>query len=249
MLRRFSGVLRLTVGVLLSALGACRKSERLADAQLARDPVVRSAPRRIVVLGSSTSAGVGPREPEDAYVPRYAAILSRQFPDFTVTNLAVGGQTTYHIQPTGFVPPPNRPAPAAGANISAALALDPDAILVHLPSNDTAANIPAREQIENFVRVAKLADDAKVPVWLGSTQPRNLTATQIVTQRRVREAILNRFGRRALDFFTPLATPLGRLKAEYDAGDGTHLNAAGHTILLKIVLGARIPQSVLQASG
>src|SRR6185369_13005919 len=133
-------------------------------------PAVRSAPKKLIVLGSSTSAGTGPSDSGDAYVPRYQAYLARQFPDFRLVNLAVGGQTTYHIQPNGFVPPAQRPAPAIGHNISAALALQPDALLVNLPSNDAAADIPAAEQLDNFARVAQLAHDAHVELWLTTTQ-------------------------------------------------------------------------------
>ncbi len=210
-----------------------------------RDPVVRSEPRTIVVLGSSTSAGVGPKDPDDAYVPRYVAILARQFPSFSLVNLAVSGHTTYHVQPSGFVPPADRPAPAEGKNISAALALRPAAIFVNLPSNDAAAGFPASEQLDNLARLARLADDAQVLLWLTSTQPRRLAPAQVSVQRQMREEILNRYSPRALDFWTPLAATDGSLQPQYDSGDGIHLNGAGHSVLLKLVVGARIPQVVL----
>lgn len=249
MLRRLRRALAGAVLVaLVPSLGACRKTEREADGERARGPVVRSDPRRIVVLGSSTAAGVGPRDAEDAYVPRYAAILSRQFPDFTVVNLAVSGQTTYHVQPTGFVPPAGRPAPVVGQNITAALSLSPAAILVNLPSNDAAAGFSAAEQLENFARLAELAAAAKAAIWMTTTQPRDLDAEQVAIQRQVRDVILNRYGPRALDFWTPFASPDGGLRREHDAGDGIHLNAAGHTVLLDLVLRAGIPQAVLKST-
>jgi lysophospholipase L1-like esterase len=236
----------LLFSLLALALGGCRaKTERQTDGELMRDPVVRSAAHRIVVLGSSTSAGVGPRDPGEAYVARYVALLARQFPDFSVVNLAVPGQTTYHIQPTGFVPPPDRPAPAEGKNITAALALRPAAILVNLPSNDSAQNIPATEQLANYARVARLAEEAQVPLWISTPQPRNFSPAQSAVQKQVREAILSRYSPRALDFWTPLAAPDDRLKPEYDAGDGIHLNAPGHSILLRLVVRAQLPEAVL----
>jgi lysophospholipase L1-like esterase len=244
--------LRLPIAcVLLSALAlfGCRaKAERSADAQLSRAPALRSAAKKIVVLGSSTSAGTGPRDPHDAYVPRYQAYLARQFPDFSLVNLAVGGQTTYHIQPSGFVPPALRPAPATAHNISAALALSPDAILVNLPSNDAAADIPATEQLDNLARVAQLASDAHVELWLTTTQPRNFSAAQVAIQRQVREVILSRYSPRALDFWTPFATTGGTIHADFDAGDGVHLNGAAHTILLEALVAAKLPEAVLQVA-
>jgi len=240
---------RVFATALFVALGVgCAKSERRADAELASGPVVRSAPQRIVVLGSSTSAGTGPRDPEDAYVPRYRALLARRFPDFTLSNLAVGGQTTYEIQPTGFVPPPNRPAPVVGHNIRAALAQHPAAIIVNLPSNDAAENFSATEQLENFARVAQAAAEAGVLLWVTTTQPRNFSAAQIAIQREVRSAILNRYSPRSLDFWTPFAAADGTIKPEYGAGDGIHLNAQAHSILLKLVLAAKVPEAVLGAA-
>ena len=223
------------------ALVACKqKREHHADVELARAPVVHSAPKKLVVLGSSTSAGVGPSEPQEAYVPRYQTYLARQFPDCTLVNLAAPGQTTYHIQPTGFRPPPNRPAPAVGKNI--------DAIIVNMPSNDAAANIPAAEQLDNFARLAKLAREAHVRIWFSSTQPRNFSEAQIAIQRQVAQAILKQYAPQALDFWTPFATAAGTLKSDYDAGDGIHLNAAGHSILLRILVGATIATDLVQGA-
>jgi lysophospholipase L1-like esterase len=243
---RRCGAASLLLGLTLLLLGCQAKHERSADVELERGAAVRSAPKKLVVLGSSTAAGGGPRDPSDAYVPRYRAYLARQFPDFELINLAVGGQTTYHVQPTGFVPPPNRPAPASGHNISRALALGPDAIVINLPSNDTAADIPAAEQLDNLERVVKLANDAHVKLWLTSTQPRNFSAAQIRVQRQLRELILSRYSPRALDFWTPFAAADGTIRADFDAGDGVHLNAAAHSVLLRIMVGAKLPELVLQ---
>jgi lysophospholipase L1-like esterase len=210
-------------------------------------PVDRDLPGKIVVLGSSTSAGTGPKDPKNAYVVRYQAYLAQQFPHFTLVNLAVGGQNTYHIQPTGFTPPANRPAPVEGKNITAALALQPNAIVVNMPSNDTAANVTTSEQLANFERVADLANAAHVLLWVTTTQPRDFgNAAQITEQQQVRDAILTSYAPRTLDFWTPFATAEGKTKPEYGAGDGIHLNDAAHAILLDIVVAAQIPQTVRQ---
>jgi lysophospholipase L1-like esterase len=240
-----SSLSALLASLALTLLSCRAKPERDADAGLARAPAVRSAPKTLVVLGSSTSAGTGPSDVREAYVPRYQAYLARQFPDFRLVNLAVGGQTTYHVQPSGFVPPAHRPAPAIGHNISAALALAPDAVLVNLPSNDAASDIPATEQLENFARIAQLASEAHVKLWLTTTQPRNFSPAQIAIQRQVRDVILKRYSSRALDFWTPFAKPSGSIDPAYDCGDGVHLDAAAHSVLLKIVVAAKLPEAVL----
>jgi len=200
----------------------------------------------IVVLGSSTSAGIGPKQAKNAWVPRYRARLAERFPNVSVLNLAAGGQTTFHIQPTGYTPPPNRPAPVSNRNITAALALRPIAIIVNLPSNDQAENYPWPEQLANYNRVAHLASTANVPLWVSSTQPRNFQdAAQSSDLIRARGALSQRFSPRALDFWTPFATSDGWIQPRYNAGDGTHLNDAAHAILADIVEAARIPEQLV----
>jgi lysophospholipase L1-like esterase len=203
----------------------------------------RSVRGLIVVLGSSTSAGIGPKDPKNAWVSRYRARLSEQFPNVQLVNLAVGGYSTFEIQPTGFRPPANRPAPVDGKNITAALALSPSAIVVNLPSNDQANYYPLSEQLANYDRVATLASSAHVPVWVSTPQPRNFgDPAQIQGLMRARDAIREKFAPRTLDFWTPFASDSGFIKASYSAGDGTHLNDAAHAILANIVEAAQIPQ-------
>jgi len=204
------------------------------------NPSVRGS---IVVLGSSTSAGIGPKDPKNAWVSRYRARLAEQFPNVRLVNLAVGGYSTFEIQATDFRPPANRPAPVEGKNISAALALNPSAIVVNLPSNDQANRYPLAEQLANYDRVATLAKSAHVPLWVSTPQPRNFNdPAQLDSLMRARDAISERFAPRTLDFWTPFASANGFIKASYNAGDGTHLNDAAHAILASIVEAARIPE-------
>jgi len=214
-----------------------------ANATRAAVPADPSRRGLIVVLGSSTSAGTGPQDPMNAWVPRYRAHLARQFPNVTLVNLAVGGQTTFEVQPTGYVPPANRPAPVAGKNITAALALSPQAIIVNFPSNDQAQHFPLAEQLANYDRIAKLASSAHVLLWVSTTQPRNFGASaELQSLMQARDAIATTFAPRALDFWTPFSAPNGHIRPIYDSGDGTHLNDAAHAILASIVEAARIPQ-------
>ena len=205
----------------------------------------RAVSGSIVVLGSSTSAGIGPKDPKQAWVARYRRYLAERFPNLTLVNLAVGGLTTFEIQPTDYVPPPHRPAPAVGKNITAALLLRPRAIIVNLPSNDQAGNFPLAEQLANYDRVANLSAAAHVPLWVSTTQPRNFDdPAQLASLIRARDAIRQKFAPRVLDFWTPFAAPNGFIQAQYNAGDGTHLNDAAHALLVGIVEGAHIPEQL-----
>lgn len=210
--------------------------------------VDHSLPGKIVVLGSSTSAGTGPSNPDNAWVPRYKAYLTGQFPNVVLTNLAVGGQTTYHIQPTGYVPPGGRPTPVEGKNITAALALQPDAIIVNMPSNDQASDIPQEEQQANYERLAQLASGAQVKLWVSTSQPRNYgEQSRLTSLMQTRDFVLQRFTPLTLDFWTPFATAGGTIKPEYDSGDGVHMNDAAHAILAEVVIAAKIPEAILAA--
>jgi lysophospholipase L1-like esterase len=199
----------------------------------------------IVVLGSSTAAGSGPTDPNNAWVVRYTAYLAEEFPNFELTNLAQGGYTTFQIQPTGYTPPDGRPGPDSARNITAALALDPDAIIVNMPSNDQASNFPLAEQLDNYDRIAELATEQGVQLWVTTTQPRNLSDEQRTALMQARDAISEKFGEFSIDFWTSFAEENGTIMPEYNSGDGTHLNDAAHAILRDLVVLEEVPETVL----
>ena len=126
---------------------------------------------RIVVLGSSTAAGQNASSPDNGWVARYQAYLAEEFPNFAVDNLAMGGFNTYRIQASDYVPPEGRPPPIPGNNITAALEKTPDAVIINLPSNDEYEGFSLDEQMDNYERVAQLAQDNGVLVWVASPRP------------------------------------------------------------------------------
>ena len=217
-------------------------------------PGDHQAPGVIVVLGSSTAAGTGPKRPENAWVERYRRYLKAQFPKLTLTNLAVGGYTTYQIQPSDYTPPGNLPKPDENHNITAALALKPNAIIINMPSNDTNANYPAADQLANFDRVTKLAAQNGALCWVTTSQPRNFTGdSDAVKQAKhtllmtVRDATRQKYGDHTLDFWTQFADAGGNIKSMHDAGDGTHMSDDAHALLLREVINAKIPEAMLAA--
>ncbi len=202
----------------------------------------------IVVLGSSTAAGTGPSRPENAWVERYRAYLSQAFPKFQLINLAVGGYTTYEIQPADYAPPANRPRPDANHDITKALAEKPNAIIINLPSNDQASSFSLAEQLANYDRVVELGARRGVSFWVTTSQPRNFEgAAQRQELVLARDAIRQKFGDHTLDFWTPFAEKDGTLKASFDSGDGTHMNDAAHALLLRQLIQAKIPEAILRA--
>ncbi len=208
--------------------------------------VDHSAQGHIVVLGSSTAEGKNAKDPENAWVARYTKHVTAEFPNFVVDNLAVGGFNTYRIQATDYVPPEGRPTPRPESNITAALALAPDAIIVNLPNNDQAEGFTLVEQMDNYERVAQLASDAGVLLWIATPQPRNFSeAAQLQDLMDARDAITDRFSPHAIDFWTNIANPDGTIQAAYHSGDNVHLNDAGHGVLAEMVISCAIPQVIL----
>src|SRR5262249_53785908 len=167
---------------------------------------------------------------------RYAAFLATR--GSRLTNLAVSGYSTYQIQPTGTTNPPGRPAVDPDHNITAALALHPDAIIVNLPSNDAAMGVPVADSIANLAVVARLARDAHVELWVTTSQPRSLPPEQVALILGYRDRVTREYGARALDFFTPLAGPDHLPAPALNQGDGIHPNPEGHRLLFEQVRAA-----------
>jgi lysophospholipase L1-like esterase len=204
-------------------------------------------PPFIVVVGSSTAAGFGLSDPSTSWAARYTAYLMTQLPGAKLTNLAVSGYTSFEVQPTGTVNPAGRPAVDPAHNITAALALHPDAVIVNLPSNDAAANVPVDVTIDNLKTVASKAAAANVLIWITTSQPRKLMPAGIELLLGVRDRVKLVFGDHALDFFTPLAAPDGTPLPMYNQGDGIHPNAEGHRLLFEQVRMADLPSSIAKS--
>lgn len=199
------------------------------------NPCLKSQSFHVVVIGSSTAAGAGPSISDSAWVNRYTKYLKSFNPNNSVTNLAVGGTTTYHIMPNGFIPPSGRPSPNTN-NITVALSFGADAVVVNMPSNDAANNYGLNEQMSNFIAIAAVGESVGVPVYVCTTQPKNFSnSSQIQLQIDVRDSILSYFGAKAIDFWTTIATSSNTIDSLYDSGDGTHLNDAAHGILVERV--------------
>jgi lysophospholipase L1-like esterase len=184
---------------------------------------------RIVVLGSSTAYGTGASTTDSSWVNRYRRYVKSKNVNSQVFNLGIPGYRTYqNLRPDGYVPPINRPAPASGFNITAALALTPDAIIINMPSNDAASNYTVAEQKANFEETFRIADSANIPIWVTTTQPRFfMTADQMQNLRDMRQWIIDRFGSKSINFWDGIANPDGTVASFYYF-DNVHVNNRGH---------------------
>ncbi len=190
---------------------------------------------KIVVIGSSTAAGTGPKDFKNAWVNRYRRKLQELNGYNQVINLAVGGYTTYQLLPTEAEVPTDRPPPDSLHNVSKALSLNPDAVLINLPSNDANKGYSVKEQLANYTKICQPLYDKDIPVWVSTTQGRNMEKDKQKVQIIMRDSTEIRFGRNTLDFWRDLADWSGNINPKYNSGDGIHLNDEGHRLLFEEV--------------
>jgi len=138
--------------------------------------------------------------------------------------------------PSWFLTPTGKPAVTPAKNVTMALSLNPDAIIVNMPSNDGANGFDVNEQMSNFITLYNEADTAGVQMWVCTTQPKNTNTAKKIIQTEVRDSIFNYFGNYAIDFWTTIVGTNNDIDTLYDSGDGTHLNNAGHRILYNRVV-------------
>ncbi|MBI5647825.1 MAG: SGNH/GDSL hydrolase family protein [Ignavibacteriae bacterium] len=207
-------------------------------------PPVQDDSLRIVVIGSSSAQGAGAKPGDSSWVRRYERHLRETFPATRVYNLAMGGYTTYHCLPTSAPVADGRPRPDSMRNITRALALRPSALLISLPTNDIADGFDTSEYRRNMDTLVALSARDSVPVWICSTQPRNLDSVKRILLSDTRGWILRQYAGRALDFWDSVATPEGFIRPELDFGDGVHVNNAGHAILFERLRAAAIPDTL-----
>ncbi|MCH2023147.1 MAG: T9SS type A sorting domain-containing protein [Saprospiraceae bacterium] len=215
-----------------------------SHAQSPANPCTERTDIHIVVIGSSTAAGAGPSSSDSAWVNRYRKYLQTINTNNQVTNLAVGGTTTYHIMPDWYTAPSGRPSRNTNKNISKAISLGADAVIVNMPSNDAAYNYGVNEQMANFITLFNEGNINNIPVWICTTQPRNFSTSKKAIQTAVRDSIFNYFGMYAIDFWNGCADSNNNILSAYDSGDGVHMNNAGHRILNERVMAEDIPNHV-----
>lgn len=205
------------------------------------------SPLVLVVLGSSSAAGVGASNFRMSWVTRYASHLSTAKPGSQVHNLSVAGHTTYQVMPSTFKPPLARPAPDAAHNITHALALKPSAIILSFPTGDVAAGYAVAEVMSNLDALVKEAAKSKVPVWITTSQPRQASPEQRQQLADLRRQIMAKYADRALDFWAGLAKDDGTIKPEYAGSDGVAINDGGHTVLYERLVAANLPVKIAAA--
>ena len=197
---------------------------------------LRPVPHSVVVIGSSTAAGTGASSPATSWVGRITAAAAERCPQTKITNLGVGGYTTWQGMPAAASRPAGRPASDAMHNVEAALALHPDLVMIFFPSNDAASSFPLSETMANqtalrdSVRTAGAADMIIGPFPRAFTDP-----GQIALMTGLRDQLPAIGASRYVALWDALAATDNMVQTQYAAGDGIHLNDAGHAVVAQLV--------------
>jgi lysophospholipase L1-like esterase len=218
-----------TTGLLIFS---CNKEVNVATALPAVPPTVpTTAPtnKTFVVLGSSTAFGTGATATDSSWVGLLAAKFIKDSKPVKVINLAVNGYNTYYILPTNTPVASSKPGPDTLKNITKAMTLKPDFIIINLPSNDIANNYSDDEILANYGKIVSEITRVNVPYLITSTQPRNFP--DLILRKRLQsfnvrlEAV---YPKNVQNFYGVLANSEYLIKTNFDSGDGIHLNDAGH---------------------
>jgi hypothetical protein len=181
---------------------------------------------KIVVIGASTAAGTGPKSINNAWAWRYETYL-KSYHD-TLVHLAVGGWGYGCWLPTGTTPPAGFDAVQPNNNITAAIAYHPLAIILGPGSNDIAAGRTVPNMVWCLKKIDSAAKAAKVPFFVTTTQPRNITGQNLTNLAVMRDTIYKMFGTHAIGSWDPFANKDNTINAFWGAGDGIHLNDSAH---------------------
>jgi lysophospholipase L1-like esterase len=229
---------------LLVVLGsACQKTDLGLTNTLAVSQ--SAAPATIVIIGASTAEGKGADPIDSAWVNRLRLTTAANPRPLTYVNLAKGGYTTYQGMPTGFSKP-DRPAPDTARNVSKALSLHPDLVMITFPSNDIANGYASSEVISNYATITHVLDSAHVPYILFGTQPRNFSdSTRRIALKQLSTQIATSYGVNANDYFDQLSTADYMIQPALSFGDGIHVNNKGHYIVMQSVLNHPVFQGII----
>lgn len=235
--------------VVLSAPGT-------ATQKLGVSGIVKSSAKKLVIIGSGTSACIGPNPVSACYVNQLNTYYNKLSPFDTIidNHLARGSTNCYNGMPSSYTSPHSAASgytPIKDINITAALALHPGAVLVNYPSNGYDA-LSVSEIMYCLRTISDSANRNGVTCYITTTQPRTSPAsfnTPAIKRKLavLKDSILAAFGNYAIDFYSGLFKPSDS-SLLYDAGDQVNMNAAGHTILFQRVL-AKDPLGDLPATG
>ncbi len=242
-----------TIIVLGTFLIACSKTENADPQNPGTNPPTPTNPvgtkpdsARIVIMGSSTAAGMGATPVDSSWVNRLKQATKENKRILTYYNLGIVGLTTYQGIPKGYTKE-GRPATDTNHNVTAALSFRPSLVIMSYPTNDVANDYSDDEIMDNYALITHLLDSAKVKYIIFGTQPRNFKDEAHRTRlKTLNEKMKLAYGAHMANVYDTLAAADGTIKASVSYSDGIHLNNTGHNILYQLIAGHADFQGVIK---
>ncbi len=199
-------------------------------------PYVLAKHQRWVVMGSSSAFGAGASSYANSWAGKLTEYANAQ--GIEVFNIARGGYTTYHALNSDCEVNAARFQPDANHNINKALAFAPDLVVLSFPSNDAAMGYSAQETAYNLLMMREQLAQEKVATVLIGAQPRNMPAAKQRLLTQLDTLLQERMPACLVQVYEPLVDSGGNLAIAFNAGDGVHVNDAGHAIIYQRLLTA-----------
>lgn len=206
------------------------------------EPCLTVSKVKIVVIGSEINAA-DIQDKEPMWIKKYRSYLRSFNSDNEIINLTRNGINSYQIVPTRSTSPYGRPKADPAYNISKAISLKPDAIIVNLEYNDILENFQANEQIINIMLIASEANRENIPIWVNTPKPLiNNSNIQTKDVIKIKDLIKQRFNPFVVNFWDDLADDKGTIKNELLNEDGVTFNDNGQKKMLEKLVAADIHQ-------
>ncbi|MDN5212293.1 SGNH/GDSL hydrolase family protein [Fulvivirgaceae bacterium BMA12] len=208
----------------------------------ANEPCLTVSKVKIVVIGADAHHDKN-QNGELFWIKSYRDYLKSFNKDNEIINLTQKELNSYHIVPTGSTSPYGRPKADPDHNITKAISMTPDAIIVNLEYNDLVQNFQASEQIVNLMLVASEANNKNIPIWINTPKPSTFdTPENHDSHIAVKELIMQRFHPFVVKFWDALADENGNLRQEFATADQGHVNAKGQEVMASKLVEADIHQ-------
>ncbi len=202
--------------------------------------------QKIVAIGSSTVSGEGASPRDSAWLNLLNSYLSSLGLSITITNLGQSGTTTFNGLPSSYATPSNAnplpdDVPFLNHNITYALSLNPDIVLIAYPSNDFVLGFTMTQFLANLRTIYDSVLALGKIAFVSTSQPRNDQPTPVrLLLQTAKDSVLAEFPGHALDFWTPLADPVTLGFKTGLTDDAIHPNDAGHQLLFQVARDANI---------
>jgi hypothetical protein len=109
--------------------------------------------------------------------------------------------------------------------------------MISFPTNEIAYNYSDQDIMDNYAKLTHSLDSAKVTYIIFGTQPRDFTdAAQRMRLKTLNDKIIATYTWHVNDNLDQLSTSTYSIKPIYAAGDGIHLNNAGHLVIMNNTL-------------